>query len=44
MDKDKKFFFSTRKPTGPYQFLIEETKIHSEKLINQKLILSIKKN
>tara|TARA_B100000795_G_scaffold254434_1_gene225344 strand:+ start:1167 stop:2549 length:1383 start_codon:yes stop_codon:yes gene_type:complete len=44
MIKDKKIFFSTRKLSGPYQFLVEATKAHSEKLINQKLTLSIHKN
>ena len=43
MNKDKKIFFSTRKLSGPYQFLVEAAKAHSEKLINQKLTLNINK-
>ena len=39
MENKKNFFLSTRKPTGPYKFLVESSKIHSEKLLNQKLFL-----
>ena len=39
MKNKKNFFLSTRKRTGPYKFLVESSKIHSEKLLNQKLVL-----
>jgi hypothetical protein len=39
MKKNEKIFLATRKLTGPYKFIIQSTKIHSEKLLDQKLVL-----
>jgi hypothetical protein len=39
MKKKKNFFLATRKLTGPYKFIIQSTKIHSEKLLDQQLVL-----
>ena len=38
MKYKKKIFLSTRKRTGPYKFLVESSKIHSEKLLKQKFL------
>ena len=32
-------FFTTRKPIGPYKFIIQSAKIHAEKLTNKKYSL-----
>ena len=39
MKDDKGIFLATRELKGPYRYIIESSKIHSEKLFNQKLIL-----
>ena len=40
MDK-KNIFFSIRRLSGPYRFLIESAKIHSEKLLKKKLKIEV---
>ena len=44
MNKNKNFFFVLREPIGPYKFLIGAAKKHSERLINEKLVLHVNKN
>ncbi len=39
MIKEENFFFTTRKPIGPYKFIIQSAKIHAEKLTNKKYSL-----
>ena len=39
MIKKENFFFTTRKPIGPYKFIIQSAKIHAEKLTNKKYSL-----
>ena len=44
MNKKKKIFLVVREPTGPYKFLMKAAKIHSEKLVNEKLNLQVNKS
>jgi hypothetical protein len=44
MNKSKNIFFVVREPTGPYRFLIEAAKTHSENLINESLTLNVNKS
>tara|TARA_B100000965_G_scaffold388722_1_gene393562 strand:- start:119 stop:1510 length:1392 start_codon:yes stop_codon:yes gene_type:complete len=44
MRHSKKFFFTTRKLTGPYRFIIEAAKKHSEEFTNERLSIIVNQN